>query len=202
ELLYGVGLEDISFAGDGGLSANLINNNSFEDSEKPENAWVFDHIGAVHSQKDPLNKSNPNYEMLTFDGVGTLENLGYTEIYDYKSYKYDDNSAQKGDMGFREGVAYDFSCYVKNIDFEGTISVYLNTRANKGNLVQISTNGMGNTEWTKLTATLNSKETADGSLVIVFDGKGSLQFDLLRLFRRTATATARTLGSMSTCAAI
>ena len=181
ELLYGVALEDVSFAGDGGLSANLINNGSFEDTEKPENGWVFDHTAAVLSKKDPLNKNNTNYELLAFDGRGTLENLGYTEIYDYKSFKYDDSSAQKGDMGFREDVKYDFSCFVKNVDFEGTISVYINTRANKGSAVQISTNGMGDTEWTQLTATLTSKETADGSLVIVFDGKGTLQFDFASL---------------------
>ena len=181
DLLYGVALEDVSFAGDGGLSANLINNGSFEDSDKPENAWVFDHTAAMLSKKDPLNENNPHYELLAFDGTGTLENLGYTEIYDYKSYKYDDSSAQQGDMGFREKVKYDFSCFVKNVDFEGTISVYINTRANKGSAVQISTNGMGNTEWTQLTATLTSKETADGSLVIVFDGTGSLQFDYATL---------------------
>ncbi len=180
-LLYGVALEDVSFAGDGGLSANLINNGSFEDSEKPENAWVFDHVAAVHSKKDPLNETNPHYEMLAFDGRGTLENLGYTEIYKYKSYKIDENAAAKGDMGFRENVKYDFSCYVKNIDFEGTISVFINTRANKGNAVQVSTNDMSSAEWTELTATLTSKETEDGSLVIAFDGKGTLQFDFATL---------------------
>ena len=180
-LLYGVCLEDISFAGDGGLVSNLVNNGSFEDMDKPENAWIFDNITAVLSQQDSLNPNNPNYETLTVDGRGTIENLGFTEIYDYKTYDYDEGRAEKADMGFREGVAYDFSCYVKNIDFEGAISVYLNSKSNNSNVVQMATNGVGNTEWTKLSTTLHSKGSEDGSLVIVFEGTGSLQFDFASL---------------------
>ncbi len=179
--LYGVFLEDISFAGDGGLVANLINNGSFEDGDKPENAWAFDNLGAVLSQEDAMNSANPNYETLTVDGKGTLENIGFTELFDYKTHDYNEKSAHTPDMGFQENVKYTFSCYVKNIDFDGTVGVYLNSKSNKNNIVQMATNGIGNTQWTKLTATLTSKATEDGSLVILFEGKGSLKFDFASL---------------------
>lgn len=179
--LYGAFIEDISFAGDGGLVANLVNNGSFEDTDKPDNAWAFGGITPVISTDDAMNTANRTYETLTVDGRGVAENLGYTEIYDYKTYDYDDGTAKKADMGFEEGVDYDFSCYVKNVDFDGTISVYLNSKSNSGSVVQMGTDGVSNSSWSKLTATLKSKGTEDGSLAIVFDGKGTIKLDFVSL---------------------
>ncbi|MBE6720398.1 MAG: hypothetical protein E7571_07065 [Ruminococcaceae bacterium] len=180
-LLYGVSLDNVSFALDGGLVSDLINNGSFENESKPENAWVFDNIDAVLSHDDAINTSNPSYETLTVDGKGTLENLGYTEIYDYKTYDFNEKSSLKGDMGFFEGVDYDFSCYVKNVDFSGNISVYLNSKNNSDNIIQMAINGVGNTEWTKISTTLHSAATEDGSLVVVLDGSGTIKFDFASL---------------------
>ena len=179
--LYGAFLEDISFAGDGGLVANLVNNGSFEDTDKPDNAWVFGGVTPILSKDDAMNAKNPSYETLTVDGRVTAENLGFTELYDYKTYDYDSGAANTPDMGFREGVEYDFSCYVKNVDFDGTVSVYLNSKSNKNSVVQIGTDGVSNSAWSQLTATLNSKATEDGSLVIVFDGKGTIKLDFVSL---------------------
>lgn len=179
--LYGAFIEDLSYACDGGLVANLVNNGSFEDGNKPENAWYFDNIQAVLSTDDAMNASNPSYETLIADGRGRIENIGFTELYKYKTYEYDAKKADKSSMSFVKGADYDFSCYVKNIDFEGTIGVYLNSKSNTGDIIQLAINGIGNTEWSKLSATLHSKGTEDGSLVIVIDGKGSLKLDFVSL---------------------
>ncbi|MBQ7202560.1 MAG: hypothetical protein IJS03_00935 [Eubacterium sp.] len=181
QTLYGVSLEDVNYACDGGLVANLVNNGSFEDENKPENAWIFDNIEAVLSQDDSLNKNNPNYETLTVDGEGRIENIGFTELYKENSFKYDSGSAEKADMGFKKGSTYDFSCFVKNVDFEGAISVYLNSKTNSKNVVRLSTNGVSASEWTKLSAVLKSREDEDGSLVIVFEGEGTIKFDFATL---------------------
>ena len=179
--LYGAFIEDLSYACDGGLVSNLVKNGSFEDADDPENSWVFSGVGVVHSHEDAMNNSNPSYETLTLDGRGTLENIGFSELYDYKTYEYSEKKANTPDMGFKEGEKYDFSCYVKNVDFEGSVSVYLNSKSNSGNVIQMATNGIGNTSWTKLTATLTSRETEDGSLVIVLDGKGTIKLDFVSL---------------------
>lgn len=181
ENLYGISLEDISYSCDGGLVSNLINNNSFEYSENPENAWEFGNISAVLSTSEPMNIYNPSYETLTVDGRGTVKNLGFTELYDYKSYNYDENKAYSADMGFKEGVSYDFSCYVKNIDFEGTISVYLDSKNNSNNITQLSASGISTKAWSELSTTLTSYADEDGGLAIVFDGTGSISLDFVSL---------------------
>lgn len=181
ENLYGVFLEDISYAGDGGLVSNLVCNNSFEYPDKPENAWIFDNLDVVLSNSDAMNENNKTYETITVNGKGTVENIGFTELYDYKTYDYNEHSAQKADMGFIEGVSYDFSCYLKNIDFEGNISVYLNSKSNSKNITQLSTSNVGKNNWGKVSAQLTSAATEDGSLVIEFNGTGSICLDFVSL---------------------
>ena len=180
-LLYGAFIEDLSYACDGGLVANLVNNGSFEDGDKPENAWYFDNVDVVLSHGDAMNANNPSYESIRADGRGSIENIGFTELYKYKTYDYNEKKATTADMSFEEGVDYEFSCYVKNVDFDGTIGVYLNSKSNRNSIIQLATNGVGNTQWTRLTATLRSRKTEKGSLVIVLDGKGELKLDFVSL---------------------
>ena len=180
-LLYGSSIEDISYACDGGLVSNLVNNGSFEYEKKPETAWQFENVQTVLSTSDAMNKNNPSYETLTISGKGIVKNLGFTELYDYKTYDYNDESASTADMGFKEGVGYDFSCYVKNIDFEGSISVYLDSKSNSYKSVKLNTIALSSNQWTKLTTTLKSVASEDGGLAIVFEGEGSLQLDFVSL---------------------
>lgn len=179
--LYGSFIEDISYACDGGLVSNLVNNGSFEYEKKPEAAWQFENVKTVLSTSDAMNKNNPSYETLTVSGKGTVKNLGFTELYDYKTYDYNDDSASSADMGFKEGNSYDFSCYVKNIDFEGSISVYLDSKSNSYKTVKLNTTALSSNQWTKLTATLKSAADEDGGLAIVFEGEGSIQLDFVSL---------------------
>lgn len=179
--LYGVSLDDISYASDGGLVSNLIHNGSFEYYENPEAFWIFDGIDTVLSNENPINANNPSYETITVNGSGTLENIGFPELYENKSYDYDEDKANTSDMGFKEGVSYEFSCYVKNIDFSGTISVYLNSKSNSSNITQLSISSVGTSVWTRISADLTSSAEEDGSLVISFEGKGSLDLDFVSL---------------------
>lgn len=180
-VLYGSFIEDISYACDGGLVSNLVNNGSFEYEKKPEASWQFENVNTVLSTSDAMNKNNTSYETLTISGKGTVKNLGFTELYDYKTYDYNDDSASSADMGFKEGNSYDFSCYVKNIDFEGSISVYLDSKSNSYKTVKLNTTALSSNQWTKLTATLKSAADEDGGLAMVFEGEGSIQLDFVSL---------------------
>jgi alpha-L-arabinofuranosidase len=186
DTLYGISLEDASYAGDGGLVSNLVCNNSFEYTAKPDYAWEFGNVSPVLSTSEPINSNNPSYQTLTVDGKGIIKNLGFTELYDYKTYKYSDKGATSADMGFEEGVSYDFSCYVKNVDFNGTISVYLDSKNNSSNVVQLSTSNISTKSWSKLSTTLKSSATEDGALAIEFDGTGSISIDFVSLVPKTA----------------
>ena len=179
--LYGAFIEDISFACDGGLVSNLVNNGSFEYSENPEAAWRFNSLETVLSNETPMNENNPSYEVVTVDGRGYIENIGFPEVYKYKTYDYDEKKLAKGDMGFKENEKYEFSAYLKNIDFEGTIGVYLGSKSNDGNVVSISTKELKTNEWKRFCVTLTSLADEDGVLGITFKGNGSIAIDFVSL---------------------
>lgn len=179
--LYGAFIEDISYACDGGLVSNLVNNNSFEYQFNKTTAWQSD--GIEFSVKDgelALNENNPSYAQITVDGSGSLTNLGYTELYDYKTYDIDEKKAKTADMGFKKDVDYDFSCYINNRDFNGTVSVFLDSGSNRLNVTQLDISKCGSV-WSKLTATLPSVAKEDGGLTIEFDGSGTLLLDFVSL---------------------
>ncbi len=186
QTLYGMFIEDISYAGDGGLVSNLISNNSFEYEDNNNASWNFNNVNAVLSTSSPMNENNPTYQTFTIENSGSIENIGYVEYYDYKTYDFNDELAQTADMGFKEGETYEFYCYIKNVDFDGVINVYLNSSKNCANISQITLDGVSTNEWTKVSTTLTAVENEDGSLVIEFIGSGSLCFDFASLVSQSS----------------
>ncbi|MCM1286566.1 MAG: hypothetical protein NC213_10360 [Acetobacter sp.] len=179
--LYGLFIEDISYACDGGLVSNLVNNDSFEYEFNKTTAWKSDKIElSTDDNSAPMNAGNPTYATIKADGNGKLTNLGFTELYDYKTYDINESKKNTADMGFKQGVSYDFSCYIKNTDFDGTVSVYLDSPSNKSNITQLdisNTNGI----WTKLTTSIESAATEDGGLTMEFNGNGTICLDFVTL---------------------
>lgn len=176
--LYGIFLEDISFAGDGGLVSNLVNNNSFEYETKPDAAWSVDASDYAVLKDTPLNENNTNYLMVTVEEEASVRNLGYTELYDYKTYNPDSKKQSTADMGFKAGQEYVFSAYFKNVDFEGTVKAMLSAKGNK-NFYEFDISACA--DWTKITLPLTSEATADGSLLLSFIGNGSFYMDFVSL---------------------
>ncbi|UKI22832.1 MAG: hypothetical protein L6V88_11510 [Anaerotruncus sp.] len=69
--------------------------------------------------------------------------------------------------------------YIKNIDFSGTVRVYLDSSANKSHQTEID---ISNSEsWRKFEAELESSATEDGGLSIEFNGTGTLCVDFVQL---------------------
>ncbi len=176
--LYGIFLEDISFSGDGGLVSNLVNNNSFEYDAKPDAAWQVKAADYAVLTADGLNENNTNYLSVTVEESATIKNLGFTELYNYKSYKYNSNKAKTADMGFKAGEEYYFSAYFKNVDFEGTAKVTLNAKGNK-DFYEFDISSCS--DWTKIVMTVDSDVTADGALQLTFTGNGSFYMDFVSL---------------------
>ena len=178
DTMYGLFLEDISYAGDGGLVSELVNNGSFEYEANKTAYWKIDGAGEVKKESG-LNTSNPSYLHLSVDGTAKLENLGYIEYYDYLTEKYNKDKMNTADMGFHKDVKYDLSLYVRLNDFEGTLSAQLSSKNNdeKINLTLPSQK----TEWGKVSGVLTSKATEDGGLVLTAQGKGELDIDFVSL---------------------
>ena len=97
--LIGIFFEDISYAADGGLYAELIQNRDFEYTPRDHQGWNATtawssskplHVVAV----DPLSENNPHYAVL---GNDTIYNEGWDGI------------------AVKAGEKYDFSMFVMNI---------------------------------------------------------------------------------------
>lgn len=197
QTLYGAFIEDISKACDGGLVANLVYNNSFEYNDLPEGnttedgtvlnetSWVFNNVTHSVESATPLNKNNTHYELLSVSGKGIITNLGCTEDWDYKTWTPNPDKQSSADMGFKEGETYDFSCFISNIDFDGTVYVGLDSPKNENNLTELDITKAG-AGWIKLSAELTSNATEDGGLSVILQGEGSLCLDFVSLIPKSS----------------
>ncbi|MBQ7741251.1 MAG: hypothetical protein IJT65_08480 [Eubacterium sp.] len=185
-LLYGISIEDVSCACDGGLVSELVKNGSFEYTAGNDASWKCFGAASVVTNEYPMNDNNRLCQKLTLDGKGTLKNIGYNEIYKPNSFKYDEASAEAAGMGFKENEKYEFSCYFKNVDYNGSISVYLDSKKNSSNVVILPVSDIGTNEWSKVSATLTSETDENGGLAISFDGKGSILLDNVSLVPKSS----------------
>jgi len=89
--LIGIFFEDISYAADGGLYAELVQNRDFEYTPKDHRGWsattAWHSSGKIEiATEHPLSKNNPHYALLVQD---TLWNEGWDGIVVEKGKKYD-----------------------------------------------------------------------------------------------------------------
>lgn len=180
--LYGIFLEDIGFSVDGGLNANLINNYSFDgvylDKETfgavsdPLRYWDAGCASFTSEGADGVDK-NSLYARVSIAGKGSLTNYGY-------------HGGQHGirpAMSILPGQNYVFSCWLRNIDFAGTVSVQI--LAEDGTpITTVGEIAYENMQWQRVSAELTGSSEAYGKLVITFCGSGSLDLDCL-CFRST-----------------
>ena len=178
--LYGVSIDDASFGVDGGLSSNMVNNNSFEYKDNPEYAWEFNGVSPVVSNQNPINQNNPTYETITVESSGKMLNKGYTKLFDSKG-AYSSKVAEKSGMSFKKGTTYYFSCYLLNVDFQGKIGVFLDSKSNNSDPVQLNINSTNKNSWTKVSVKVKSTATENGGLGISFNGTGSICIDYVTL---------------------
>jgi alpha-L-arabinofuranosidase len=180
--LYGLFFEDINYAADGGLYAELVQNRSFEYYSLEEThrgsgfyplyAWksVARRGGQAEIQvvdTEPLNKNNRNYLQLKIDqsGVVGVSNSGFDGIH------------------VDQGAAYNVSLYARCNNWTGvsslTVRLETDDASNCGSVVLESVDGT----WTKLTGVITATETVDDArLVVTTQGQGTLDLDMISLF--------------------
>lgn len=178
--LYGISLDDSAFAADGGLSAQMVNNNSFEYSLSNELSWSAKNIQTQSSTQLPMNKNNPTYQTITVDSKGELTNFGYPQLFDEKG-EYSSSGLDKGAMHFKKGESYTFSCYLKNENYDGKISVCLDSPSNKNDSAELNLSGISKKAWNKFTVKLTSSADEKGALTIKFSGSGTVCIDFVSL---------------------
>lgn len=143
--MYGIFFEDINFAADGGLYAELIQNRSFE-FPNPYAAW--DISGNVTLRKDGPFERNPHYVRLAPTGHGAkatmIENHGFFGI------------------GVKAGADYRFSVWARCPEGgEAHLRVDLTDNATMGEDQNVCQTPLiiNNKEWQKYTVTFRSPVT-------------------------------------------
>jgi alpha-L-arabinofuranosidase len=166
--MWGIFFEDINFAADGGIYAELVKNRSFE-FYRPLMAWKEGKQAEGNGTVLIINRGaeyekNPRIARVTINGLYSLTNEGF-----------------KG-MGVFKGKQYNFSVFLKNVDNTNvSLRVELinskNEKMGEAALPALSSN------WNKYEVSLISSETeAKAQLKPVFDGKGTVDMDMVSLF--------------------
>lgn len=166
--MFGVFFEDINYAADGGMYAEMVENRSFE-TPQPFQGW--DTMGKVTlSEEDPAFDRNPHYASLLYSGHKEkrtgMVNRGYFG------------------MGFKEGMKYSFTVYARLHDVEAKRAMFSVELLDKYDNVLSSERFMVDSHaWTKFTAELSSSKTdGAGSLRLMLMGNDGVDVDHVSLF--------------------
>ena len=172
--MYGVFFEDINFAADGGLYAELVKNRSFE-FDNPLMGWLQPNSD-VHSLNNKSgiattinvkeNKTNPNFCRVTIKN-----DKGYEII----------NEGFRG-MGIKKEAKYNLSLKAANPN--GTIKKIIVQFIDKDKKVLGETSLVPSAkDWLTYTAQLTATATeAKAKLKISFEGTGTIDLDMISVF--------------------
>lgn len=171
--MYGIFFEDINFAADGGIYAELIKNRSFEFDE-PLTGWKQPNTKTLSPNLDSgfltiitdTSKTNKNYARITIlnDKNYSLENEGFRGI------------------GLHQGGKYDLSFNLENVS--GNISaINISLVDEKGTVVSSVSNIIKGGGWQKYNAVFTPSKTIEkAKLQITFTGNGVVNMDMISLF--------------------
>ena len=184
--LFGIFFEDISYAADGGLYAELVQNRSFEyvpsdmdnwSSKRKDwnafTAWEYTNPGYAYGKieiesSSPLHPNNPHYAVITIEEAGSggvgLINYGFDGIV------------------VRAGEKYDFSVFARQLS-GNAIPLNISLQSRKGEVYGEAMFSTDSKDWKKYFATITVNKNDDSArLVILAKGKGKLALDMISLF--------------------
>lgn len=177
EHLIGVFFEDLNYAADGGLYAELIQNRDFEYSSKDGNkdknwnstyAWSIQGDGTTFTigTDQPVHVNNPHYAILDVHAPGAaFMNAGF------------------GGIIAKKGEKYDFSMFSKVLGGGkgGKTLVQLVTK--EGKEIARTVMKLSSKDWKKQSITLTATEDADSTILVLSPQTvGCYALDMISLF--------------------
>ncbi|MBQ2811820.1 MAG: carbohydrate binding domain-containing protein, partial [Clostridia bacterium] len=174
ELLFGIFFEDINFAADGGLYAEMAVNRSFEFTEVAAKDQLFgwNTVGGalievkVDDTANCLNENNTNYAVVTNSGTvpAGVANVGFLD-----------------GMSIEDGAKYRFSVWAKGLDgYNGKL--YVNLCVGETAVGTASVDNI-TAEWAKYELVLTSSQTASQNVTLqVLVDNGAAALDMVSLF--------------------
>ncbi len=177
DMLTGVFFEDINYAADGGLYAELIQNRGFEykmsDKSGRDNSWNSSKSWTVQGNQNsfvidslsPIHENNKHYAVLKTVEVGNgLVNEGFDGI------------------ALKKGEKYDFSLFAKSLAGANKKLLVRLTGKNGEKYAETTINLSGN-NWKKISAVLQANATvSDAKLEIIPQNIGNIALDMISLF--------------------
>jgi len=171
--LWGIFFEDINFAADGGLYAELVKNRSFEFAQ-PLMGWkeqnsskyaIATNAGSVLIIHDKESNNNPRIARATI-----LADKGYGLT----------NEGFRG-MGIKKDASYTFSLRARQL--QGITQLRITLSDSSGAILGSTTIKPEGNTWKKYTAQLVATTTnPKAMLTIWFEGKGVMDIDMVSLF--------------------
>ena len=172
--MYGIFFEDINFAADGGLYAEMVKNRSFE-FDDPLMGWQ-----QPKSDKHNLNTESGIAVPVQFSKKGNNHNYCRITVKDDKGYEII-NEGFRG-MGIKSGAKYNLT--LKASKEAGNISKIIIQFIGKDNKVLAETSIVPTaSDWKEYTTQLTPTATeAKAKLRLTFEGTGTIDLDNISLF--------------------
>jgi alpha-L-arabinofuranosidase len=184
--LFGLFFEDINYAADGGLYAELVQNRSFEYNQHERPHWhplaYWQYIspgfsvGRISVENEaPVHPNNPTYAVLHIELVGN-----------YPQFEGESGAGLRnsgfGGMVIREGEQFNFSIFAR-LDSEEPMDLLIMLENSQGDEIGRASATVTDTEWEKYTASLTATADSDSaSLVVLAQTAGVLAVDMISLF--------------------
>jgi alpha-L-arabinofuranosidase len=170
--MFGLFFEDINFAADGGLYAELIKNRSFE-FDKPLMGWE-----QPNTKRSSLNKESGSAAPIKIEANNTV--FCRVEINNAKGYALI-NEGFRG-MGVKKEAKYNLS--LKAANHNSAIQKIIIQLIDKDKKVIGETSIVPKSEqWTNYTSQITATQTeAKAKLKITFEGTGTIDLDMISLF--------------------
>ncbi len=182
---YGIFFEDINHAADGGIYAELIRNRSFEDG--PSYGAPADMQGWSTRSTSPSQLTarliQPSKKVKLLNDV----QQNALELSVNATASHPVSLINEGFWGINsvQGRTYRLSFWVKG-KYDGHIRAILCDKAGTSVYAETKISGSIGKNWTKLTAKLTATANDPrAQFALLFDGKGTLQLDVVSLFPPT-----------------
>ncbi len=184
--LFGLFFEDINYAADGGLYAELVQNRSFEYNPTERREWhpfsYWEYVSPGYSYgkicvetRSPVHPNNPHYIVLDAEFIGHYEEFKGVSGVGLKNSGFDGIVVRKGEN-------YNFSLFAKKLS-GNPVDLFIGIENTKGETLAENTVSISSDNWQKYTSTLKTNSDCDtAKLVVLARTNGKLAMDMVSLF--------------------
>ena len=175
--MWGIFFEDINFAADGGIYAELVKNRSFEFSD-PLMGWK-----QLKMDKFSLNNNSGSILIVNREGEN-LTNPRFARVQTNGDEGFIVTNEGFRGMGIKKDSTYNFSVLAR-VQSGGSSSLKVSLLDGQGGSIGETTVALSGSEWKKYTASLRASATElKANLGLQFTGKGIVDVDMVSLFPR------------------